>query len=135
MDVVYGSTLKDVEAAARSFETQIAVTAAQCGHAHRPHPLDEVRDALERLDEPGADFDERLHLIAASSMLSHGVDIDRLNVMVMLGLPLSTAEFIQTTARVGRTFPGLVIVCTRSAGSATPPSSAPSRPSSGTPTA
>ena len=43
-------------------------------------------------------------------MLSHGVDIDRLNVMVMLGLPLATSEFIQTTSRVGRTYPGLVIV-------------------------
>ena len=43
-------------------------------------------------------------------MLSHGVDIDRLNVMVMLGLPLATAEFIQTTSRVGRAHPGLVIV-------------------------
>jgi hypothetical protein len=43
-------------------------------------------------------------------MLSHGVDIARLNIMVMLGLPLSTAEFIQTTSRVGRTHPGLVIV-------------------------
>jgi hypothetical protein len=43
-------------------------------------------------------------------MLSHGVDINRLNVMVMLGLPLATAEFIQTTSRVGRTHPGLVIV-------------------------
>jgi hypothetical protein len=30
--------------------------------------------------------------------------------MVMLGLPLATAEFIQTTSRVGRTHPGLVIV-------------------------
>jgi hypothetical protein len=43
-------------------------------------------------------------------MLSHGVDIDRLNLMVMLGLPLSTAEFIQTTSRVGRSHPGLVFV-------------------------
>ena len=43
-------------------------------------------------------------------MLSHGVDVNRLNVMVMLGLPLATAEFIQTTSRVGRTHPGLVIV-------------------------
>ena len=43
-------------------------------------------------------------------MLSHGVDVDRLNTMVMLGLPLTTAEFIQTTARVGRRYPGLVYV-------------------------
>jgi len=46
-------------------------------------------------------------------MLSHGVDIDRLNVMVMLGLPLTTAEFIQTSARVGRRWPGLVYVLHR----------------------
>jgi hypothetical protein len=30
--------------------------------------------------------------------------------MVMLGIPLSAAEFIQATARVGRRFPGLVFV-------------------------
>ena len=49
-------------------------------------------------------------MVAASSMLSHGVDLDRLNVMCVLGLPLTVAEFIQTTARVGRSSPGLVFV-------------------------
>ena len=111
VNVVYGSTLKDVEAAARSFDTQIQLeervnTATLTGRT----PLDEVRTTLERLVDPEPGFYDRLHLIAASSMLSHGVDIDRLNVMVMLGLPLATAEFIQTTSRVGRIHPGLVIV-------------------------
>ena len=59
---------------------------------------------------PEQDFADRIHVIAASSMLSHGVDVNRLNTMVMLGLPLTTAEFIQTTARVGRRYPGLVYV-------------------------
>ncbi len=111
VDVVYGSTLKDVEAVARSFDTQIQLdrpvnAATLTGRT----PLDEVRQTLARLVEPEADFYERIHLVAASSMLSHGVDMNRLNVMVMLGLPLATAEFIQTTSRVGRTHPGLVIV-------------------------
>ena len=111
VDVVYGSTLKDVEAAARSFDTQIQLArsvnpATLTGRT----PLDEVRTTLARLTDPEPDFYERIHLVAASSMLSHGVDVDRLNVMVMLGLPLATAEFIQTTSRVGRTYPGLVIV-------------------------
>ena len=111
VDVVYGSTLKDVEAVARSFDTQIQLSrpvnaATLTGRT----PLDEVRTTLARLTEPEADFYDRIHLVAASSMLSHGVDISRLNVMVMLGLPLATAEFIQTTSRVGRTHPGLVIV-------------------------
>jgi Helicase conserved C-terminal domain len=111
VDVVYGSNLKDVEAVARSFDTQIQLdrkvnAATLTGRT----PLEEVRETLARLTTPEADFYERVHLVAASSMLSHGVDIVRLNVMVMLGLPLATAEFIQTTSRVGRSHPGLVIV-------------------------
>ncbi len=111
VDVVYGSNLRDVEAVARSFDTQIQLdrpvnAATLTGRT----PLDEVRATLARLVDPEPDFYDRLHLIAASSMLSHGVDVPRLNVMAMLGLPLATAEFIQTTSRVGRTYPGLVIV-------------------------
>lgn len=111
VDVVYGSNLKDVEAVARSFDTQIQLdrpvnAATLTGRT----PLEDVRATLERLVEAEQDFYSRLHLVAASSMLSHGVDVNRLNVMVMLGLPLATAEFIQTTSRVGRTNPGLVIV-------------------------
>lgn len=92
--VVYGSTLKDVEAAARSFEAQIPITPLNSVTLTGRTPLEDVRAILERLTNPEADFGERVHLIAASSMLSHGVDIDRLNVMVMLGLPLSASEFI-----------------------------------------
>lgn len=110
VDVVYGSTLKDVEAAARSFESQIPIPRLNPVTLTGRTPLEDVRVALRRLKNPESDFDDRIHLVAASSMLSHGVDIDRLNVMIMLGLPLSTAEFIQTTARVGRTYPGIVLV-------------------------
>jgi len=110
VDVVYGSTLKDVEAAARSADSQVPIEPLNSGTLTGRTPLEEVRSTLERLTNPERDFVDRIHLIAASSMLSHGVDIDRLNIMVMLGLPLSTSEFIQTTARVGRRYPGLVIV-------------------------
>lgn len=110
VDVVYGSTLKDVEAAARSAESQIPIEHLNSATLSGRTPLEDVRSILERLTNPEANFDDRIHLVAASSMLSHGVDIDRLNVMVMLGLPLSTSEFIQTTARVGRRYPGLVLV-------------------------
>lgn len=108
--VVYGSTLKDVEAAARSFEAQIPLDDLNSETLTGRTPLDDVRTIIERVKSPETAFLDRIHLIAASSMLSHGVDLDRLNVMVMLGLPLATAEFIQTTARVGRAHPGLVFV-------------------------
>lgn len=109
-DVVYGNTIRDLDASVRSLETQIPVeplrTATLTGHT----PFAEVRDTLERLENPENDFENRLHVIAASTMMSHGVDINRLNVMLMLGVPLTTAEFIQATARIGRKHPGLVFV-------------------------
>lgn len=110
-NVVYGNTLRDLEAVMRSMETQVLVpgsinTASLTGKTD----FSEVREILERLQNPEDSFEERLHIVSASSMMSHGVDVDRLNVMVMLGIPLSAAEFIQATARVGRRFPGLVFV-------------------------
>ena len=110
-DVVYGNTLRDLEAVARSSETQVLVdgelrTASLTGKTG----FEEIRQTLARLTVPEPDFADRIHVVTASAMMSHGVDIDRLNVMVMLGLPLATAEFIQATARVGRTHPGLVFV-------------------------
>lgn len=116
VDVVYGNTIRDIDAVTRSFETQIRVdgslnTATLTGRT----PFEDVRKTLSRLDRPEDQFKDRIHLIAASAMMSHGVDIDRLNVMVMMGFPLTTSEFIQTSARVGRTFPGIVFVIPRMA--------------------
>ncbi|MFI6231532.1 helicase-related protein [Micromonospora echinospora] len=109
-DVVYGSTLYDVEAAGRSLGSNNTVDGINVEQLTGQTDFDEVRDILERLENPEEKFEDRIHVIAASSMLSHGVDVNRLNTMVMLGLPLTTAEFIQTTARVGRRYPGLVYV-------------------------
>jgi hypothetical protein len=110
-NVVYGNTLRDLDAVVRSVETQVRVDGSlQAASLTGRTDFDEVRAILKRLEEPEAEFEDRLHVIAASSMMSHGVDIDRLNVMVMLGLPLTAAEFIQATARVGRKWPALVFV-------------------------
>lgn len=110
-DVVYGNTLRDLEAVVRSLETQIdAPGTINTGSLTGRTDFGDIRTILERLQRPEEDFEKRLHIISASSMMSHGVDVDRLNVMVMLGLPLSAAEFIQATARVGRRYPSIVFV-------------------------
>jgi hypothetical protein len=111
-NVVYGNTLRDLDAVDRSLRgDQVKVNgplnrAALTGRTE----FEEVRNTLERLEKPEVEFSDRIHVVTASAMMSHGVDIDRLNIMLMVGLPLGTAEFIQATARVGRRYPGLVFV-------------------------
>lgn len=49
-----------------------------------------------------------LDLIFASNMISVGIDIARWNLMVMMGQPRSTAEYIQSSSRAARSHMGLV---------------------------
>ncbi|MFQ5905529.1 MAG: helicase-related protein [bacterium] len=67
-----------------------------------------VRRVLEMLETRPMGIE--IDLVTATSMISHGVDIDVLNFMVFQGMPSSTAEYIQAYSRVGRRSPGIVIV-------------------------
>jgi hypothetical protein len=116
-NVIYGNTLRDLDAVDRSLETQIQVHdgPVNTDTLTSRRDFEDVREILKRLEHPEEGFADRLHVVTASSMMSHGVDIDRLNTMCMLGMPLTTAEFMQATARVGRTWPGLVFVAMKMA--------------------
>lgn len=67
-----------------------------------------VRELLHRVEDP--DPARRPSLIVSTSAISHGVDLDALNVMVFHGMPSNTAEYVQAYSRVGRRFPGVVFV-------------------------
>ena len=70
--------------------------------------LAEAIDLIEKAN-PDAPRSERLRGLIGTSVVSHGVDLARLNTMVMCGLPITTADYIQATARSGRTHVGLVV--------------------------
>ncbi|SHU25857.1 helicase domain-containing protein [Mycobacteroides abscessus subsp. bolletii] len=58
---------------------------------------------------PGTSRAARIRGIVGTSVVSHGVDLDRLNFEILAGMPPSYAHYIQATARAGRNHVGLVI--------------------------
>ncbi len=69
----------------------------------------DVARILEKVERPYQP--DSPDAILATSMVSHGVDVDRFNAMIFYGMPRQNAEYIQASSRVGRTHVGLVLMC------------------------
>lgn len=68
----------------------------------------DVRNVLAEVENT-KDVFNGLNLISATSMISHGVDADRFNVMFFYGIPGNIAEYIQAYSRTGRRYSSIVI--------------------------
>ncbi|SEL59126.1 helicase-related protein [Streptacidiphilus jiangxiensis] len=111
--LTYTTALPDFAKISRSLDTQVneilkrggfdILKTAQLSGDSR---LDNVRNVLDDLESRQGEIDT----VVATSMVSHGVDIDRLNLMLFHGMPKSMAEYIQASSRVGRTYHGLVFM-------------------------
>ena len=75
--------------------------------ANRLAEISEVIRRVERetITTPAG---RRLAVIAGTSLVSHGVDLARLNVQFVLGMPSTLAYYVQATSRAGRSQVGLI---------------------------
>lgn len=120
-DLGKASTLVDddvkdfiVRTANRMFTTRrLIISADELTSRVSTTELNETLDKLEKIEyskENEAAKRYASNVLLATNMISVGIDVARLNVMLMIGQPKLTSEYIQASSRVGRTFPGVAFV-------------------------
>ena len=128
----YFNSLRELGGSRRIVEDEVCTRVLEYGKRRRHEPADDlfssrrlqhevleltsrvstsdVSIAKSRLAKPFADAD-RVDVALATNMISVGLDIVRLGLMLVLGQPKTSSEYIQATSRVGRDSarPGLVV--------------------------
>lgn len=80
--------------------------------------MDKIGEVIDRIEsefksDSISDYYLKLHILIATSLISHGVDLDRINSFFMAGMPSKQAEYIQASSRSARSHAGLVFVSFR----------------------
>lgn len=92
------------------FELSLEVLVAGAAGESSLADIAAVLDRVETQYEDGTPSEQRLRAMVATSLISHGVDLDRLNVQVMNRMTPTVAGYVQASSRAGRKHTGLVIV-------------------------
>ena len=120
VSLTYVLTRKAGDQMAESLATQVADYLREENRtalAHRSltgqstgEEIESILAEIERSAKRPLNAPPEVDAVVATSMISHGVDIDRFNFISFFGMPRMTAEYIQASSRVGRAHPGLVVV-------------------------
>ncbi len=89
------------EVKSEEFFTKIGLQYTGINQVDHHNFIDLVKSLLEQEVEP-------IQIAPATNMISVGVDVPRLNTMIVNGQPKTSSEYIQASSRVGREKPGIV---------------------------
>jgi hypothetical protein len=72
----------------------------------------EMIQVMKKIQETDATGNpaERIRGLVTTNIIGHGVDVNRFNIILFAGFTRLVAEYIQASARVGRTYPGISIL-------------------------
>lgn len=104
-------TRTDLESHSNPLLAEAGVEALRIAELYDRTSTDEVARILEALESGNTPGRLAPNVVLATSMVSHGVDVNRLNCMFFYGMPRQNAEYIQASSRVGRAHTGIVFVC------------------------
>jgi hypothetical protein len=121
LPLTYVLTRKGSDQVAEAIESRVKKELQELSPNHGDLKIDmfnsgvdiaEMSETMQRIstDTPDGEPSERVRGLVTTNIIGHGVDIDRFNIIVFAGFTRLVAEYIQASARVGRTYPGLSIL-------------------------
>lgn len=111
--ITYVTSLVDHGKVRRSLDTQVNKTLTDRGlrplrvnELSGDSDFDHLKGVFKNLEAADGDIEH----VVVTSLFSHGVDVNRLNLMIFNGMPKSMAEYIQASSRIGREHLGVVFM-------------------------
>jgi hypothetical protein len=121
LPLTYVLTRKGSDQVAEAIESRVKKELLELSPNHGELKIDmfnsgvdiaEMSETMQRISTATDEGDpaDRIRGLVTTNIIGHGVDIDRFNIIVFAGFTRLVAEYIQASARVGRTYPGISVL-------------------------